>query len=266
MERNKIALVGCFLWLLMFLTSEINAQELLLKRDVDSVLDRNERTSQEGAASRFFSYQSTGVGFFFPVGPRSQEFNPGKSLSLSWANLWQFRRSENQYHPAGVSLAFNYAVYGLNQSNTNPFSMGVIHKKQSLMMYNVSLGYFKRICFNRRGFSLGKYLDLGVVGEAKLASMLSEQDDLDPQTNAGARSSYTSYRRLTYIKPFSSYAMIRFGSGKLSVLGLYRLSSMFRPYAGIHDGVILADLCKWNCVIEVNLWKKTNIQYDSDEK
>lgn len=174
-----------------------------------------------GPGLKSYSVMFVGLGLILPVSdttaairiPASFYYNIGvrtKKKLTHWLSL-------------GSDFTFAYESFSIRQEEGKMFPDTVLHKKQSVSFYGISLGPYVRITYGRHGNYLGKFVDAGVhikcpyIGATQYSKDIN--DDMKTKVNI---------KGLKYYNIFNFSPYVRLGFNRYSFTASYRLLSMFK--------------------------------------
>jgi hypothetical protein len=130
----------------------------------------------------------------------------------------------------GWETMFEYTDYKFSKNKMDSLYFGTgSADRQRLDYSSFSLGYFNRFNFDpRRGNYMGKFLDLGINGQVHyVISHIRKYLD-------GTTIIWTA-KNPSYASRLNANAFMRFGFGRLSLFGTYRLTNAFKEKYNIPE-------------------------------
>jgi len=167
----------------------------------------------------FWYFNST---YSFGDNKKGAELSP---LALHNSNFGtRLKLKLNKYLAFGLGLNFHSSTFPIKQNSDKIVPDTMIYKKQIIELRSPGAEAFIRINFNkRRGNMIGTFLDFGVLGEHNTFSTISNTYYKDAQKHI------EKIRKISFIEPFTGFAVVRFGHNFFSVTASYRLTALFKP-------------------------------------
>ncbi|OON70056.1 hypothetical protein [Hymenobacter sp. CRA2] len=158
-----------------------------------------------------------------------QPAHPGAELR-SWASseVQLGLREKLQLTPLfaiGADVRYVRLQYALRQNEAKVLPTATLHKSESLVLHRLDLEGWARLRFDRRGNTVGRYLDLSGWG-GWVAGTAHHTDD-EP-AGGTARRQKTTETGLAYCRRWQYGVGARLGSQRFALSGRYRLSDTFR--------------------------------------
>ncbi|MBI4647818.1 MAG: hypothetical protein HY738_14820 [Bacteroidia bacterium] len=217
---NKKYIIISFLFIIGF---QALSQKTLLEKYVslDSV-----KTNWGPNRSHFLDF-NVGVNFFVSK-PESDSVKIDYSNSRCFDMALYYKKKISDYYSIGMRLHYGFINYYFKQNDGKQFPDTIIHKKEWLGSSPISISFYNRINFNRRGDMLGTYLDLGIYGGSIISSYHITKDKPTAETNNKARKIIVENRGLRYIEDYIYGINLKLGFNKYAFTCTYRLSNMFK--------------------------------------
>lgn len=150
---------------------------------------------------------------------------PGSS---EFAMGLRYKRKITNFYAMGLDFRLNFSGVSIRQEDSKTFPMAGKHKKESIQTSGLSLEYFNRINFDRRGNKIGKYLDLGVYGFFNLNSYHFIRDESDTLGIGASKATEVKFYKPDYLNNYGYGVSCRLGSNALVFYARYRLSDMVK--------------------------------------
>ncbi|MBI1268624.1 MAG: hypothetical protein GC193_14480 [Cryomorphaceae bacterium] len=153
---------------------------------------------------------------------------------------------------AGWDAKYTFSLYNIKQGDLNALADQTF-KKQWLDRHAIDLGAHLRFNFDRRGNTLGKYLDLGGYGGFAFGNRMKfSSADKASATTGGSNAQRTVFRKLQYVQPLHYGLQARLGFNRFAVCGYWRVSQLFKKVDYLHGGAAYPELPRLSVAIELN--------------
>ncbi|HRZ43493.1 MAG TPA: hypothetical protein P5228_12410 [Bacteroidales bacterium] len=192
----------------------LTAQEVVLDETVsEEVFSRRFGPNGQHFVYRYFSW-------YIPVSRLSEQVvKPFASSEVDFGVLYKYRL--NNYLSTGGDFRAEFVSYRMKNMNTlQPYQLLPEWEKERVTQINITLAWFGRVNFGKRGNHLGKYLDAGVFGGYSLFNshiFLGEDKATDTKVN-------TQRNYLPYLHRWAWGFHAGFGSNYLKISARYRMS------------------------------------------
>ena len=164
-----------------------------------------------------------GYGFFADPSNKGAKIKYGNSGEMLVGFRYKYKICN--YYALGADLGLGFISYNLKDDEEKVLPDIVNHDKEKINFSNLKLQVYQRINFDRRGNSLGKYLDLGAYGGWNFGTKHYFKDKPD---GTSFNIIEVTEKRLDYIEDLSYGIITRVGSNNWSVFAIYRLSDLFK--------------------------------------
>lgn len=207
--------------LLIFACGETAAQDILLEEDVNA--DTAEVLT--GPNKKKFTHNFYGLGF--ATGPHNagSQINYGKSFELTIGRRIKWR--VNNFYALGLDMSYHLNNYSITQNERKVLPNDSLHDKENLKFHNLSIGFYNRFNFGKRGNYIGNFLDVGIRFDVPFATSHVTTDKLDLAGYNNGRDIKTKTTNLRYIEDYSYSAYVRVGFNKFALTANYRLADLF---------------------------------------
>jgi len=207
------------LTLLISLFIAANTQTVILEEDVPHETE----LPKWGKNYKHYGYLYFSWGLFADPSEEGADIKYGRSGDWSFGYRYKYKVCD--YYALGADLNFSFAYYNMKDSEDKILPDNILHEKEVFYLYRIKGEVFQRINFDRRGNSLGKYLDLGAFAGYKIASMHFTSDEPDEQQY---EINDVTERRLKYFEDISYGVKARIGYKTFALFGEYRLSDLMK--------------------------------------
>ncbi|GGF09958.1 hypothetical protein [Hymenobacter cavernae] len=215
--KSLLLMGGLGLWLGLGVRPA-QAQRVLLRADVAEDTTR----TRSGPNRAYFGHLYLG---YAPVVGRASgpgaELRFGRSGELQVGVRNKFRLTQTL--ALGADLRYARLVYHLEQNDQKIVPTTTRYERERLTLSQLQGEAFVRLNAGRRGNAVGRYLDLLGWGGWVLGSAHYYQEP----ASAGAKKRKVTERGLGYMSRWPYGVGARLGSGRLAVVGRYRLSNTF---------------------------------------
>ena len=157
--------------------------------------------------------------------PGSGEFALGLRYKLKLTN----------FYAMGLDFGMNSTGFAVKQSDGKTFPTNIKHKKENIQLSSLSLEYFNRINFDRRGNKIGKFIDIGAYGFVNLNSWHYIQDVYDTLSFGSSKKIEVKYFKPDYLNNYGYGASVRLGMDMFVLTARYRLSDLIKK-TGSYEG------------------------------
>lgn len=205
-------------FLVMLITAlglNLNAQEVVIEEVYDDTV-----IPTHGQNLRHYGHFYFGLGF--PVADVDKTAETKKGLSASFDFGYRYKRKVFEYWAVGFDLHYSLQGYRLKDDEID----GQEFKRRSYLVNNLNLAVYQRINLNRRGNSIGKYIDLGGYG----AWNFTTTHQLRRKGEGDETFKWIDIREtgLDYLEPIQYGLQGRLGSGRYALTARYRLSDLVK--------------------------------------
>jgi len=217
MQRNLLQVFLVFVISLLSVSMVYSQKQIIhqnLKQDTLKV-DR-------GPNSRKFTHAYIIAG---GIESNSKMINPAFSHEFGFG--WLKKRKLSNAFSVGYDFSFSYRNYRIKDTSYYALPIGSTLIKERLYTRNLQLKPWFRINIGKHGNTLGKYIDLGAFGEWSFARTHYYKFENPKGTPEGVKGEYL-LKKQDWFLPFNYGAMLRIGSNKWSIFGMYRVSDMFK--------------------------------------
>ena len=153
---------------------------------------------------------------------------------------------------AGWDAKYTFSQYNIKQGELNALADQTF-KKQRLDRHAIDLGAHIRFNFDRRGNTLGKYLDLGGYGGFAFGNRMKYSSaDKASAATGGSNAQRTVLRKLQYVQPLHYGLQARLGFNRLAVCGYWRVSQLLKKVDYLHGGAAYPELPRLSIAVELN--------------
>ncbi len=142
---------------------------------------------------------------------------------------FRYKRKFTNFYAMGLDFSMNAIGYGIKQESEKTFpDSGIVYDKQSINMSALSLEYYNRINFDRRGNKIGKFLDIGAYGFFNVNSWCYTRMEFDTLSVGYSKKVETQYYRPDYLNNYGYGVSVRIGYNALVLSARYRLSDLIK--------------------------------------
>jgi len=199
------------------------AQTEILHVDVDT----NTTESQFGPNRRHFIHTFMSLGLHTQI-PANGNYNFPRSSYLSFGALYKLKLSN--YFSTGITLSFENSSIQLAKDRPVTFPDSLRHSKETLDQFALSGSYYLRINMEKRGNSIGKYLDLGVGGLLQTGANYQYEDPL-----IGKEIKEVKIRHYPMLRASNWYLYTAIGINNFALMARYRMQSFFIDRSGLPE-------------------------------
>lgn len=148
----------------------------------------------------------------------SSDFSMGLRYKLKITN----------FYAMGFDLGWNNKTYSLKQESGKTFPSPFIHNKEKIYYNALSLEYFNRINFDRRGNKIGKFIDIGAYGFICMGSVHYTQDILEEMNVNHSTKVETKNYSPDYLASNGYGVSARLGMNNFVLTARYRMSDLIK--------------------------------------
>jgi hypothetical protein len=197
-------------------------QKVLFEKNVKD----NAYSKKKGPNTKYFSHLLIGYELFAsPPDNKGAEIVYGSSATIDIGYRHKFKILE--FYSMGFSTEYSFAKYIIRQTDNKILPNALQHDKEKLRFNNARLEFYNRFNFDKRGNTLGKYLDIGLYGDWTFATNHYTKDKAHDEPNM-SEMTVVKYTRLQYTRNYNYGLTVRFGINKISLSANYRLSDLFK--------------------------------------
>jgi hypothetical protein len=188
-----------------------------------------ESVSIFGPNNTHFMHPYIHLGFMSsPTEGEGGDINYGKSHDFTVGLKYKLRFTD--VFAIGAALNYTYYVWNIKQVDTKLIPNSNIYNKQKILTNNLGFDLFFRLNVDKRGNTVGNFIDLGAYGEWAYNNAEKYYMEYDEASDPTAFDSYVGIRKnLVFIEDLNYGVFAKFGYGKYVLFGKYRLSDMFTP-------------------------------------
>lgn len=152
----------------------------------------------------------------------------------------------------GWDLKYTFQQYNIKQGDENALADRKFIS-QRFDRHSVDAGAHLRFNIDKRGNTLGKYVDVGVCGGLGFANRMKfAAKDTASAATQGSERQKTVLKRLQYVEPFHYGLQARVGFNRVGVSAYYRLSDLFKKVDYLHGGQPYPELPRLSLAFEIN--------------
>jgi len=207
--------------LVVFLSVELIAQDILLEQDVNA----DTIVSDIGPNKKKFQHFYIGLGFSVSPDSAGSRINYGKSFDFTVG--YRVKRRVNNWYAWGLDMAYHLNSYSLKQGPGKVLPNDSLHDNERLKLNNVELGFYNRFNFGKRGNQIGNFVDVGIRCDVPFVASLITEDELELAGNNNGRQIKTKTANLRFIEDYNYSGYFRLGFDKFVITTTYRLSPLF---------------------------------------
>ena len=175
---------------------------------------------KNGPNLKRFDYLNFGIGLIIPVNDTAAKILVPSSYYFTIG--YRHKTKINNYLAVGLDVNFNYSQFALRQDSRKIMPDTIMHGKQHLNFYKFGLGGYLRFNFDKRGNSLGKYIDLGALADITVSAINYTKD----RSNGYTIKTYN--RGMKPYETFNYNLIARLGFNKLVLSASYRMLSVYK--------------------------------------
>lgn len=231
--RKQILILIISAKLLMILPA--NSQDILMEETV--ITD----TTIPDSGPNMKNYNHTFIGISFALGPDSlgSNINYGKSFAFSFG--YRYKAKINNFYALGIDLQYQLNSFSLKQDSTKLVPNDSLHDKEKVKFHNLSLGFYNRFNYGKRGNYIGNFVDIGMKIELPFLVAHITKDELKEANENNGKAIKTRTTKLDYIEPYHYSAYTRIGFNRYVLSASYRLSRLFtsdpKHYSQYNNGI-----------------------------
>ncbi len=225
---RQLSIAGCFI--LFLLPIQASTQEVLLEERVpnDSTADKF------GPGRRHYLHPlvTLGLGFGPPEASGSAiefwgsgSFGFGLRYKLKILKRWEL----------GIGIRYERESFRIEQDSGKKVFGPVQHKREKLILNDLSGTFYNRFVFGKRGDFVGTFLDLGGYADLSLGKKHLTVDKVKEPSKAGYKKVKSKRKGLNYVERMHYGVLARIGYNRWTLFARYRLSDLFLE-GGIADG------------------------------
>lgn len=232
--------------LVSFCWLQVVGQTIEEDRDVEEQQEQLE----EGPNTKYYQHGFLQIGSVLNVEANdSAQVIPNLGF-LAYGSRGKFKVTS--WFAIGWDVKYTFQQYKIKQGNENALADRTFIS-QRFDRHSVDAGAHLRFNFDKRGNTLGKYLDLGVCGGVAFANRMKfASKDTASAATQGSERQKTVFKRLQYVEPFHYGLQARFGFNRVGVSAYYRLSDLFKKVDYIHGGTPFPELPRLSIALEIN--------------
>lgn len=230
------------LFTLLLTYSNSFAQTVLLEKNVkDNAYSLKKGPNMKSFSHLFFGYE------FFTGKPdkKGAEIIYGSSSSLNIGYRYKFKIFE--FYSIGFSTIYSYNKYVIKQDKNKILPNPVLHDKEKIRFSNAGFEFYNRFNFDKRGNTIGKYIDIGLYGNWAFAINHYTRDKEYDENNM-SELTVVKYTGLKYTEKYGYGLSARIGMNKVSLSADYRISNMFK------EDYQLPELPRFSVGLELTLY------------
>lgn len=141
----------------------------------------------------------------------------------------RYKRKITNFYAMGLDLSMNNTGYGIKQEDGKIFpDSGIVYDKQSINMGALSMEYYNRINFDRRGNKIGKFIDIGAYGFFNVNSWCFTRMEFDTLNVGYSKKVEAKYFKPDYLNNYGYGASVRIGYNAVVLSARYRLSDLVK--------------------------------------
>lgn len=140
----------------------------------------------------------------------------------------RYKRKITTFYAMGLDLGMNSQGFSIRQTDQKSFPFPGKHKKESINTTGLSLEYYNRINFDRRGNKTGKFVDIGAYGFYNLNSWHFIRDESDTLGFGYTKAIEVKLYKPDYLMNYGYGCSFRLGFNALVLTARYRLSDLIK--------------------------------------
>lgn len=203
--------------LAMAVSALVIGQTIILEQDVN----KDTTESKRGPNKRH--YQHLYMGYNFAVGENYSGGTIQYGTSSCFDLGFRYKLKLSKHYAIGSDLWMGFSGYRLTQKAGKLLPDSILNDKETLNFNNVSLSFYNRINFGRRGNHIGRFFDAGVFGQLTYRLMHYTRNKMPDGT---LREVTTT--KLPYYEPYNWGILARIGFNRFVFTGTYRMSDLFK--------------------------------------
>lgn len=141
---------------------------------------------------------------------------------------FKFKRKITNFWALGYDINMLSSTFSIKQNSQKTFPSVVIHKKERLMIGGLGVQIFTRFNFDRRGNTIGKYLDIGGYINWNYTSQHFTKDFTNPADSSNALTIKTTESQLNYFENYEYGVKASLGSNHFAISATYRISDLIK--------------------------------------
>ncbi len=217
----KSQLIKLVLLASLLITIKAHSQDILMEENVmaDTIIP------QSGPNMKNYTHTLIGLGFV--IGPDSlgSNINYGKSFAISFG--YRYKKKINNFYALGIDLHYQLNSFSIKQNATKITPNDSLHNQEKLKFHVLSLGFYNRFNYGKRGNYLGNFVDIGMRIELPIIVVHATKDELKEANENNGKAIKTRTTKLDYIEPYHYSAFTRIGFNRYVLSASYRLSNLF---------------------------------------
>jgi len=215
-----------FLFLLLFLSGGLLAQDVILDKNVDE-----QYKEKKGPNMRYYGHFYESIGTVAPYN-NLKGASVESQRSIEFIFGYRYKIKLLSFYAIGIDVSNRWIRYGIKPEGaplagelaTNPLLEAGLVDKLSMNLSSLGAEAYNRINIGKRGNVLGNFLDIGIRGEWNYGSRLILK------SNAAEGEYFNKARevrkKLDFIEQFSTLVTARIGINKLAISGNYRITDL----------------------------------------
>lgn len=192
------------------------------QKDITNKIDNN-----FGSNKKHFAYSYIGIGFMTP--PTEDEganIIYGKSHTFTYGIKYKYKIAN--VFSIGLGINYNYQTWHLKQDESKLIPDNILYDKEKISTNNIASEVFFRFNFGKRDNSIGNYIDIAPYGEWVYKSERElTLSSANSNLTIGEEYNVITNVHLNYVNRYNYGLKLRFGLGRLSIFGKYRMSDFF---------------------------------------
>jgi hypothetical protein len=227
-------------------TGYLSAQEVVFEEVYDDTV-----IPKKGPNLKHYRHFYFDLGFPVMNESSAAEIVHGSSVSFDFG--YRYKRKICEYWAVGYDFSYSFQSYKMKDTDipsieTDSIEANKDYKKHHYGVHNLNLGVYQRINFNRRGNSIGKYLDIGGYGGWNFATNHIYKRKGD--SSESFRVIEINEKGIEYIERFQYGIEARLGTNRYSVSARYRLSDLIDS----DNEVLLGELPRLRVGIQIGFF------------
>jgi hypothetical protein len=147
----------------------------------------------------------------------------------------RYKRKITTFYAMGFDLGMNTSGFSVKQTDQKTFPSQGKHKKEVINTTGLSLEYYNRINFDRRGNKTGKFADIGAYGFYNFNSWHFTRDEFDTLTVGYTKVIEVKHYKPDYLNNYGYGCSFRLGFNSLVLTARYRLSDLVKKEGNYTD-------------------------------
>jgi len=140
----------------------------------------------------------------------------------------RYKKKITNFYSMGLDFNMNSTGFAIKQKNGKSFPDTIMYKRETINMSTLSLEYYNRINFDRRGNKIGKFLDLGIYGFFNPNSWHFTRMEYDTLSYGNTKTIEVKYFRPDYLNNYGYGVSARLGMNAFVLYARYRLTDLVR--------------------------------------